>query len=155
MEGGSCSFEGKSCSYCEQGASFECSCSDGAWACVGTETECACPLNEPTPGTACSVSYQCAYTTMEGCGGDSCSCVNGGWSCGPLDCPPPPPCPAQPPAPMSECSSVGQSCTFDVTNTCGQSQETCECDPSDTWGCEVPVCAGAGAVDAGAAPEGG
>jgi hypothetical protein len=148
---GECFEDEQSCTYCSQGAGAECTCSGGTWVCIGTGGTCAlppCPPGAPGGGYACgSVQYTCSYTTMEGCGGETCTCEDGTWACAGVSCPPPPPCPGSAPQPESICSSVGQTCSY--TDASGCSGEDCECDPSGTWGCSEIECADAGAVPDG------
>jgi hypothetical protein len=126
-----------------------CSCSQGSWACTtlgcGDDVSDPCPAGSPTTGDSCSPDgLDCAYPTMEGCGGDQCTCSGGIWLCNPSKCPPPPPCPASEPAQSSICASVGQECTY-TTNGCGP---YCYCDPSGTWSCYEEGCVDAGPPDA-------
>ena len=141
---GRCSIEDQNCSYCEQGVGIDCACSAGEWLCVGTEQLCtlpACPPGAPQPGTGCGpVQYTCSWGTMEGCGGETCTCDSGAWACEAANCPPPPPCPPEPPQPMSICESVGQTCSYLPPPGCDASEE-CECNPSGTWGCTPGGCA--------------
>lgn len=149
--GSACSTPDLACSYCDEITEIHCTCTGGQWACLDDGPACPpppCPDSPPQVGSGCGpIQYSCSWGTMEGCGGETCSC-EGTWSCAPTSCPPPPPCPADAPQPMSICSSVGQTCTY--SSAC-QDDEQCECDPSGTWGCAIggcPVDAGAPTADA-------
>jgi len=144
IEGIGCQLEGP-CEYdevcCDSGDCINTTivaCENGAFApplaanfvCPGPDD---CPLSLPTEGDSCNEIFDefnpCRYDPgFDCCGttvyGDSCTCVDGGWTCsGPPACESP--CPAEPQCPPE--GAVVTTCSGDIS--CEFGTKFCEDDP--------------------------
>jgi hypothetical protein len=95
---------------------------DGATLDAGTtdaSDAAACPVTQPTPGTACPSKVVCSYGTTD------CDCAGGKWACGT--------CPATEPTNGATCPTANLVCDY--------GSDTCLCETVavvSTWHCNAP-----------------
>lgn len=86
--GGTCSDEGQTCGYCDEGYKTDCACTGGQWVCSQNGDACltSCPSAAPQNRVVCGPAMlTCAYPSDGGCG-EQCTCSGGAWSCFPDPC---------------------------------------------------------------------
>lgn len=103
-----------------------------------------CPNVMPTQGDPCSGDLTCNYEFDVGCGPQpaTATCKDDAWSidagisCNP---PPPDPCPVEPPTWEDPCNTV-LTCSYELSDGCGQYTTTATCDGM-SWSIDgVPPC---------------